>query len=204
MLWRARFVAAALLVAVAVHGILTTLDPDPAPTVPVVVAAHALTAGSRVGSADVTVRHVPVTVAPDEAPTTTADVVDRALAVDLTSGSPLVPGVLVDDDGRGPPGTVVAAVRLADEAAAAMLSPGLRVDVIAATAEGGDGTRVAAGALVLPAPPSPPDAAGGGLVGLGGSGSETAPPVLLAVTPDEALALAGASASSVLSAVVVP
>jgi hypothetical protein len=75
---------------------------------------------------------------------------------------------------------------------------------VAASAEGGTGRTVASRALVLPTPRAVTSRASG-LSALGSAGgSDAAPPVLLAVSPDEATALAGASASALLSAVVVP
>jgi hypothetical protein len=91
-------------------------------------------------------------------------------------------------------------VRFADPAVAGLLSPGVRVDVLAATAEGGPGGVVATRALVLPV--NRPDSSGGAL-GLGRS-DDASVPVLLAVLPSEAPGLAGAAASALLSAVVVP
>ncbi|MFC4613635.1 SAF domain-containing protein [Cellulomonas algicola] len=200
LLWRARPALLALTLAVAALGVVGALRPPPPPTVELVVAARSLDAGATLADGDLTVRAVPVTVAPDDVPADADAVVGRVTAVDLATGTPLVPGVLVASDATGPPGTVVTAVRLADEAAAALLRPGMRVDVLAATPDEGDGRVVATRALVLPTPTeeSPPD------VVSFGADAGPAPPVLLAVTPDEARALAGASATALLSAVVVP
>ena len=80
---------------------------------------------------------------------------------------------------------------------ATMLAPGDRVDLLAAPAEGGPGVTLARAALVLP---SPARRDGGGLFG---SSATDAAPLLVAVQPDEAAALAGAGVSNVLFAVVV-
>ncbi len=201
MLWRARPVLLALAVATVGVGVLDVLRPAPPPTVDVVVVARAVRAGTALEGADLTVRTVPVAVAPDGVPARTDAAVGRVAAVDLTRGTPLVPGVLVGAGAAGPPGTVVATVRLADDAAAALLGPGMRVDLIAAAPDDGDGRVVASRALVLPTPPAraaEPD------MSAFGAGPTTASPVLVAVTPDEARALVGASATALLSAVVVP
>jgi hypothetical protein len=121
---------------------------------------------------------------------------------------PLVGDVLARGLVDGPPGTVVATVRLADPAVATLLAPGMRVDVLAATEDGTPGRSLARGALVL-APPRSAGHAATGTVGLtsstvaGGTSADSSPPVLLAVAPDEAAALAGAGISAVLSAVIV-
>ena len=77
----------------------------------------------------------------------------------------------------------------------------MHVDVLAATAEGGPGSVVARRALVLPV--ARRTARQTGLLG-GGASGDSSVPVLLAVAPDEAPTLAGAAASALLSAVVVP
>ena len=115
---------------------------------------------------------------------------------------PARPGLIAADEVRGPPGTVVATVRFADPAVAGLLSAGMHVDVLAATAEGGPGGVVATPGA-RPAGRPPDRRAAGRCSAVGGSGDDSVP-VLVAVSPDEAPALAGAAASALLSAVVVP
>ncbi|GEL98394.1 SAF domain-containing protein [Cellulomonas terrae] len=200
-LWRTRFAVAAVFLGLAAAGTVQALRPADPPTSPVLVAARALAAGTPLTGADVRLVRFPVAAVPDGALTDLDEVADASTAVPLAVGTPVLPGLLVDDDVRGPPGTVVATVRFADPAVADLLSPGMRVDVLAATPEGGPGGVVATRALVLPVArrASPEQSA----LALGGSGDDSVP-VLLAVSPDEAPALAGAAASSLLSAVVVP
>jgi Flp pilus assembly protein CpaB len=203
--WRGRFVVAAACIGVATSAALHVVDPPPARTVPVVVTAHAVEAGAALGRADVRVAHLPAGLAPSGAATAVSGVDGASTAVPLGAGTPLVPGVLAPRDVRGPAGTVVASVRFADQAAARLLVAGMRVDVLAATVEGATGRTVARRALVLPTPASAVASSDdGGLLGGPTSDDADAPPVLLAVTPDEATAIAGASASALLSAVVVP
>ena len=200
-LWRARFAVAAVFLGLAAACTVQALSPTDPPTTPVLVAAHALPAGTPLTSADVRIVRFPLAVVPDGALTDPSAIVDASTAVPMTAGTPVLPGLLADDDVRGPPGTVVATVRFADPAVAGLLSPGMRVDVLAATPEGGPGGVVATRALVLPVArrTATPESA----LGLGSSGDDSVP-VLLAVTPAEAPALAGAAASALLSAVVVP
>lgn len=199
-LWRLRFVVAAALLGVAAACTVQSLRPPDPPTSAVVVAAREIPAGTTLTSADVRVARFPRSVAPAGAVADVADVVGAAAAVPLAVGVPVLAGLLADDEVHGPPGTVVATVRFADPAVAGLLSPGVRVDVLAATPEGGPGAVVATRALVLPVARQE---ASGGALGLGGSGDASVP-VLLAVSPAEAPALAGAAASALLSAVVVP
>jgi pilus assembly protein CpaB len=199
-LWRARFVVAAVCLGIAAGCVAESIRPPDPPTAAVVVAAREIAAGTLLTSADVRIERLPVALAPAGALADPGAVVGASAAVPLAAGVPVLPGLLADDDVSGPPGTVVATVRFADPAVAGLLTSGMRVDVLAATAEGGPGTVVATRALVLPVARQPTSA---GALGLGGS-SDTSVPVLLAVAPSEAPALAGAAASALLSAVVVP
>jgi len=199
-LWRARFGVAAVLLGTAAGCTVQALRPPDPPTSPVVVAAREIPAGTTLTSDDVRVVRFPRALLPERAVADPGSVLGAATAVPLAAGGPVLPGLLADEEVRGPAGTVVATVRFADPAVAGLLSPGMRVDVLAATAEGGPGGVVATRALVLPVARQD-DAAG--TLGLAGSG-DTSVPVLLAVAPQEAPALAGAAASALLSAVVVP
>jgi len=197
-LWRWRAVVAALGVGVAASAALSALRPPAPDERAVVVAARDLPAGATLTAADLRVARLPADVAP-RAGVGRDDLVGRATAVPVPAGLPVVPDLLASGDLAGPPGTVVAAVRFADPAMAGLLTPGTRVDVLAAAAEtGAQGVVVARRALVLPVAPG--DDEGWSV----GAGDADAPPVLLAVTPDEAAALSGAAVTSLLSAVVVP
>lgn len=197
-LWRLRFVVAALCVGAAA-GVVVQAQRPPAPaTVPVVVLARDVTAGTALTADDLAVvERLPRDV-PAGSLTRPHEAVDRVTAVDLPALLPLAPSLLTDGTLTGPPGTVVVAVRLDDPALAGMLTPGSRLDLVAARPEGGPGETVAHRALVRPSPTL--DAAPGGL--LGGT-EETVAPVLVAVDPLEAVRIAEASVSSRLVAVVV-
>lgn len=192
LLWRARLPVAALLLGLACAVVVGELHPPPAQTSPVPVASHPLTAGHVLVASDLRLSDMPSGLVPSGAPTAAEPLVGAVLAIGAPAGLPIVDDLLVHDLVTGPPGTVVAAVRLADPAVAALLATGMRVDVLAATDDGGTGRALARGALVL-APPGR----------TGHEAEDTAPPVLLAVTPAEAAALAGAGPSALLSAVIV-
>lgn len=202
MLWRTRVPLTALCLGLAAVAALDELRPPPAVTVDVLVAARDLPAGTTLTGPDVRIAHLPPEAALADARTGgSAGVVGRRTAVPVPAGLPLVPGVLAGGRLTGPPGTVVTAVRLADAAVVRLLSPGDRVDVLAASAAGGPGATIATGALVLPSPVASGDS--GGLLGAGSSSSDPVP-LMLAVRPDEAATLAGAAGTADLSAVVVP
>lgn len=191
---------AAACVGLAAAATVDTLRPAAPTGVDMLVATRDLPAGLQLTTGDLHVVEVPAravvaaAVASDE---TRAALVGATTAVAVPAGMPLVPQLLAGKDRAGPPGTVVAAVRLADDAMAALLGPGDRVDLLGAPAEGGTGVTLARGALVLPTPP------GGGGGGLFGSSATEPTPLLVAVQPDEATALAGAGVSNVLFAVLV-
>ncbi|MFC8192302.1 SAF domain-containing protein [Cellulomonas sp. NPDC057328] len=200
-LWRWRALVAALCLGLAAAVTVQALRPAPPPTAPVVVLARDVAAGTPIGALDVAVARLPPTAVPAGAHTAPADVVGAAPVVDLPARQPLTPALLGGGAPAGPPGTVVAAVRLDDPAVAALLTPGAHVDLVAARPEGGPGETVARRALVLPGPAADADP-GGGL--LGGTAGAADAPVLVAVAPEEAVLLAEASAAARLVAVVVP
>jgi len=185
--------------------VVDQLAPPPAPTRAVVVARHALAAGTELSAADVRVGQVPGDSVPDAAHDDVADVVGHALAIAIPAGLAVVDPLLADGAPDGPPGTVVVPVRFADLGVRSLVHIGDRVDVLAAagTVEGraGAGERLARGALVLrvvtddggPTSPNP----------LSPGDDGTSPVVLLAVTPDEAAGLTGAVGWASLSPVFV-
>jgi len=197
--WRFRFPLAVALVALAVLTGASTVRPAPAGSVRVVVTAHDVAAGQALGRADLRYAQVPSAMAPDGARTTVDKVVGRTVAVDLPAGVPLA-STLLGSAPHGPAGTVVATVRLADPQMVALLSPGDKVDVLAAPVEGGPGTVVARRAVVLPSP-EPPTSDDGLFSACTTTDRPTT--VVLAVSPDEMPALSGA-AGTLLTAFVVP
>ena len=197
--WRFRFPVAAALVALAVLSGTAALRPAPSGSVRVVVTAHDVTAGQTLTRGDLRYATVPAGVAPDGADATLDGVVGRTVVADLPADVPLA-ATLLGTTPHGPPGTVVATVRLADPQMVALLSPGDRVDVLAAPVEGGPGTVVAHRATVLPTPKT--DTPDDGLLAAS-CGTDPPTTVVLAVSPDEMPGLSGA-AGTLLSAFVVP
>lgn len=207
-LWRARVPVAAVLVGCACAAVVSAVRPTPPPTSPVLVLDRALAAGERLTPDDVRTVRLPVDLVPEGSLRVADELPAETLAVPGTPGLPVVPSLFTRATVHGPPGTVVAPVRFADPGVAAMLTPGVVVDVLA----GGDdlggtlgtGRVVAQGALVLAGPGDTDaggagvaDPLGGGLLG-GGGGAEPSPLVLLAVTPEEAVTLTGSSGLGVV------
>lgn len=218
LLWRHRFWVAAVLLGLAAAAVVHRLSPPPEPVRAVVVAASTLPAGATLAAADLQTVSIPLDAVADGWPDDPGAVVGRTLALTVTEGTVLAPPLLVDTTSTGPPGTVVAGVRLAEPALASVLFPGMHVDLLAASATvdggvgadasvGADGaeatpaTTLAVRALVLPRP-GPADEGAGvlGAVGGGGSGDEL---LLVAVAPAEASLLANVAGRQAVSAVVV-
>jgi hypothetical protein len=183
-----------------------------------VVVDRALPAGTTIAAADLRMVSVPPDALPPDALRDVAEAVGRTVAVNVTPGTVVSSPVLSTDlAGQAPPGTVIAAVRLAEPALADLLEPGMRVDLLApATQQPGTdppveapgqpvpGTYLARGAVVQPVPRSAPDPQGDGLLSLDTSQTgESTDLVLVAVTPDEAASLANMAGWSAISAVLV-
>lgn len=194
-----RSVAAALAGVAVLAGLRAASEP-PAPSAAVVVARHDLPGGSVVTADDLARTTLPVDAVPAGARPSVAALTGRVLAAPVRRGEPvtdvrLVAPALLD----GYPGRVAVPVRIADAGAVALLRVGDRVDLLAASPDGGSGARVvAAGAPVI----ALPDPSGGdGLAGPDGLGLEGGGLVVVAVTEDDALLLAQAAVTSVLSVV---
>lgn len=210
ILWRLRVPVAAVFLGFATALSVTELRPAPAPTLSVAVAAHDLAPGGALTAADVRVVAMPTALVPSGSHPRADDVVGHSLVVRAPVGLPIVDGLLAGDrlGSAGPPGTVVAPVRLADPAVAALLRPGDRIDLLgsASTADGEPVARqLARRALVLADPGPATEVTGGAAGGLLGVGTDATAGslTLVAVTPAEAAALAGSVDLTSLSAVVV-
>lgn len=208
LLWRRRHLLAALLLGLAATLAVQLLRPPPPPTVDVALTARAVAAGTQLTRDDVVLRAVAADIVPPGAARSLRGLLGRAAVVGLPAGAPLHTA-LVSDDGvsaAAPRGTVVVPVRLSDDAVAALLRPGDRVDLLAGTTSGVDPATdpqyLARDALVLPVPAGRAPEASSGLLG---PAAETDRPVtLVAVHPDEAPGLSAVSGWGSVAAVLVP
>jgi Flp pilus assembly protein CpaB len=208
ILWRWRFALAAAVLGLAVALTVHLLRPPPPPTADVAVTARPVAAGTELTRDDVVVRAVAAPLAPPDAMRTVHGLLGRSTVVGLPAGAPLH-ATLVSDDGvsaAAPRGTVVVPVRLSDDAVAALLRPGDRVDLLAGTTSGSEPTGapqyLARGALVLPVPARRAPEAAGGLLGPASDGDR--PVTLVAVTPEDAPELSAVSGWGSVTAVLVP
>lgn len=199
----ARRLAAALLAAGALLLAAAPARPVPSPATgppsltSVLVAAGDLSAGVTIGPRDLERAERTSAELPDGALTPGAEVVGRVLTGAVRRGE-----VITDRRLLGPglsaslgPGVVASPVRLVDLEVAALLRPGDRVDILAATEDASSAAVVAAGVLVLAVPVADSDDSQVGQpLGL----------VVVAVSQDTAAQLAAAAASSVLTATLLP
>jgi Flp pilus assembly protein CpaB len=210
LVWRSRFLLAAVLLGCAAALAVAQLRPAPPPQVAVVVAARPLSAGVALAPADVRVVHVAAGTAAEGVHAEPHAVLGRTPLVAVPTGLSIVDALLADDRlaGSGPPGTVVVPVRLADPGVADLLRPGDRVDLFAAATSGTGGPasqRLAERAVVLPhpAPDERAQDAASGLLGGAPTDDGAGTLTLVAVSPEQAAALAGASAWAGITAVLV-
>lgn len=208
LLRRHRRGVAAVLAGLSVLVLGVALRPPTPATAPVVVAARDLPTGHRIEVPDLARGTVALGAS---GPGTTADpqgLVGRVLAAPLARGEAVTALRLMTPPGAAwatPAGTTPLPVRFSDGAAVALLSAGQRVDVLAASAPVVDDATmgllparvVARDALVLAV--TGPDLQGADGLLDAGPGADQAPLVVLAVSPGEALAVAGARAGSELT-----
>lgn len=196
-----RRLVSAGLAAVALAGALQVLAPRPAAGVPAVVLGRDLPAGARLQTADLRTVQLPAATVPTGALTGLGAAAGRVLAAAGRAGEVLTdvrlvgPGLLTGQ----PPGQVGAPVRVADPAAAVLVAPGDRVDVLLATEGRADAAVVVRAATVLARPLGA--ATGGGLLGSADTSAADSGGglLVLAVSSAEAAALAGAAARGPLS-----
>lgn len=166
----------------------------------VLVAARDLAAGVAIGPDDLAPAERTTAQLPDGALTSADGVLGRVVTGSVRRGE-----IITDRRLLGPglsaglgPGLVASPVRLVDLEVTALLRPGDRIDILAASEGIATASVVAASALVLAIPLADPD---------GSDGAQRAGPiglVLVAVDQDTAANLAASAASSVLTATLLP
>lgn len=198
----ARRLAAALLAAGALVLAVAPAAPAPATAIEearttVLVAARDLAAGLAIRSDDLRSADRTSAQLPEGALRPGIDVVGRVVTGSVRRGE-----VITDRRLLGPglstslgAGVVASPVRLVDLEVAALLRPGDRVDILAATQDAPTATVVAAGVVVLAVPLAEADDSGR---------AEPLGLVVVAVGQDTAARLAAAAASSILTATLLP
>lgn len=155
-LWRWRWPLTVALLLAALGSALHELQPPPAGTVQVVTTVVDLHPGDRIRAEHLRYVQVPTQVAPSSTRLQVNDLIDKTSRAFLPSGS-ILSTLLVGESLLAPPGTVVAAVRLADKECAALLAPGDHIDLVSNPLDGGPAQTVATDAVVLQSRPSSND-----------------------------------------------
>jgi Flp pilus assembly protein CpaB len=195
VLVRRRLLAACLAGLAVLTGFRAVAAP-PEPTTEVVVARRDLPGGSVVAAGDLRTAAYGEDDVPDGARSEPESLAGRVLAAPVRRGEPVTdvrlvaPGLL-----EGYPGLVAAPVRVADAGAVTLLRVGDHVDLLAADPRRATATVLVAAAPVVAIPDLQDQDTG--IAGAAGSGGL----LVVAVTDAEAVALASASVTSVLSVV---
>lgn len=182
----------ALCLAAAAWVVVGELRPAPPATTPVLVTSRTLPAGSVITADDVRVQQL--TSAP-EGTVSAAAAVGSTVTIGIPAGLPVVSTMLLGPGlaQAAPPGWVVTPVQLADPVLAELLRVGDRVDLYLAA--GDTGGRIEAAQLItqdaLVLARDGPAAAPSSW--LSGSSAAQESVVVLALRPEDAAALAGAS-----------
>ena len=187
--WHRRKLAALAAVAAVLTGVSAAAPEGPA-MMSVVKARSRLPAGTVVSTSDLVLDRVVASDVPEGVLTDPLALVGRTLAAPVAENQMMTPLAATDARTSVPQGHVIAPLRLADTALAALLRPGDLVDVIAADPQAGQAAVVAAGARVITIPQVPDERVGPGPEGA---------LVLIDVDAHTASAVAQAAASATLS-----
>ncbi|WP_159943995.1 SAF domain-containing protein [Nocardiopsis sp. FR6] len=195
LLNRHRRAVAALLAAAALVSAAWALRPPPVSTTPVLAASRDLDAAAPLGEHDLTALSLPAGAVPEGAVPPGTDTAGLLLNAPVRRGEVITDARLSDPPARPyGPDLVAVPVRVADPGAVGLLSPGSRVDVLAARghddlapARAGPAVEVVTDRPVLALPREAEHGGEGGAL------------LLLAATPAEARALAGHAVSARLS-----
>jgi len=198
LLRRHRRALAGVAAAASIAALGMALQPPAPATRGVVVAATDLPAGRSLVAGDLAVAQVPAGVLPAGTSNDPDDYLGRALAAPMARGEAMAGHRLTGlPPWSVPPGTTPIPVRFADAGAAALLSAGQHVDVVAASGPGLEGSTpfasaelVAQDVLVLAVITA--DQGSGGILDGSATIEEQTPLVVLAADRGAGLAIAGA------------
>jgi len=157
--WHRRKLAVLATVAAVLAGVSAAAPEGPA-MISVVKAKSRLPAGTVISTSDLVLDRVAASDIPEGVLTDPLALVGKTLAAPVAENQMMTPLAATDARTSVPPGHVIAPLRLADTALAALVRPGDLVDVIAADPQAGQATVVAAGARVITIPTVPKERVG--------------------------------------------
>jgi Flp pilus assembly protein CpaB len=187
--WHRRKLAVLAAAAAVLTGVSAAAPEGPA-MITVVKAKAQLPGGTVVSASDVVLDRVAASDVPEGVLTDPLALLGKTLAAPVAENQMLTPLVVTAARTSVSQGHVIAPLRLADTALAALLRPGDVVDVIAADAQAEQAAVVAAGARVVTIPELPDERASPGPEGA---------LVLIDVDAQTASVLAHAAAAATLS-----
>ena len=157
--WHRRKLAVVAAIAAVLTGISAAAPAGPV-MVTAVKARRQLAGGTVLTASDISVDRVAAADVPEGVVTSPDDLVGKTLAAPVAENQMMT--LLATTTARGAvhPGHVIAPLRLADSAQAALLQPGDVVDVVAADSEAEQAAVIAASARVVTVPDVPDDRAG--------------------------------------------
>ena len=179
---------AAILAGLSVLLLWSALRSPEGPREPLVVAARDIAAGTTLTAADLSTSSLPQAYLPPGALTDAGGAIGQITATALRAGEPVTDTRLANGTLRIERGLSAVPIRLADAGLGALLSPGLHIDVVAASEES-SGRIIAADVRVV-AVPRP-----------GSLSTQQGTLVIVAAPRDEAVVLAATAASVPLSAI---
>lgn len=194
LLDRHRRVLATLLAVAALVSAVLAIRPPPPPSTRVLVAARDLDATAPLAESDLTALSLPNDAVPSGPVSADTETAGLLLNAPVRRGEVITDARLTDPPARPyGPGMVAVPVRVSDPGAVGLLSPGSRVDVLAAqghddlaATRGGPAVEVVSDRPVLALPEED-------------RGGEAGALIVIAATSEEAQKLAGHSARSRLS-----
>jgi pilus assembly protein CpaB len=187
--WHRRKLAVLAAIAAVLTGVSAAAPEGPA-MISVVKATSRLPAGTVVSRSDLVLDRVAASDVPEGVLTDPLTLVGKTIAAPVAENQMMTPLAATDARTSVPHGHVIAPLRLVDTAMVALLRPGDLIDVIAADAQAGQATVVAAGARVVTIPQVPDEGVGAGPEGA---------LVLIDVDAHTASVVAHAAASATLS-----
>jgi SAF domain-containing protein len=187
--WHRRKLAVVAAIAAVLTGISAAAPAGPA-MITAVKARTQLAGGTVVSASDISVERVAATDVPEGVVTDPDDLVGKTLAAPVAKNQMMTLLATTTARGVASPGQVIAPLRLADSAQAALLQPGDVVDIVAADSAAEQAAVIAASARVVTVPEVPDDRAGPAPEGA---------LVLVDVDAQTATALAQAAATGALS-----
>jgi pilus assembly protein CpaB len=187
--WHRRKLAVVAAIAAVLTGISAAAPAGPT-MITVVKARSELPGGTVLSASDLVLDPVVASDVPAGVLTDMNDLIGKTLAGPVAENQMMTLLTTTAAHAKVAPGHVIAPLKLADTALAALVRPGDMVDVIAADTDGEQGAVVAANARVVTVPQAPDDR-----VGAGSDGAL----VLIDVDSQTAALLAQAAASATLS-----